>query len=225
MAQKYEFDKLEDIPEGMRERYIEKNGKYVLDLDGGPDVSALERKRTELLDETKAERKMRLDLERQLAQRDEADAIKNKEFEKLAESYKGQASKTAEQLAALQRKVADAALNAEAANIAASLTRDAVRAKLLQKEALASLEYSEDGGVKIVDGRTAEQLAADLKKAYPFLADGNPATGGGASGSGSTSGGAAKKFNEYTGQELAQIRKTDPAQYDRLKSDFYAPKG
>ena len=224
MALKFEVEKLDDVPESLRDQYVEKNGRFVLDLEGAPDVAALERKRAELLGETKAERAKRVDLERQLAEREEAEAIKNKEFEKLAEMHKKAGSEAAEKLASLQRKVADAARETEAAKIAGSLTKDPARAKLLMKEALSSLEYIEEG-VKITDGRTAEQLAADLKKAYPFLADGNPASGGGANGGGSTGSGAAKKFAEYSGQELAEIRRTDPAQYERLKSDYQTSKG
>jgi len=224
MALKLELETLEGLADGVKALYTEKNGKFVLDVDGLDDIAGLKRKRDELLGETKAERAKRTALEDQMRERDEAEAIKNKELEKLAETYKGQASKTAEELATLKRKVADSARETEAAKIAGLLTKDPVRAKLLMKEALASLEYGDDG-VKIADGRTAEQLAASLKQAYPFLADGNPASGGGANGGGSNGSGAAKKFNEYSGQELAEIRRTEPAQYERLKSDYHASKG
>lgn len=88
MALKIEVENLDDIPENLRDQYIEKGGKYVLDVDGLPDITGLTRKRDELLRETKAEREKRQALEAALAEREEADALKNKEFEKLAEQYK-----------------------------------------------------------------------------------------------------------------------------------------
>lgn len=55
----------------------------------------------------------------------------------------------------------------------------------------------------------------------PLLKSGVVTQGGGkAQGSGSGAG-ANRKFNEYSAEELVQIRKQDQAKYDRLKSEFY----
>jgi hypothetical protein len=219
MALKLEVESMDEIPENLRDLYVEKGGKFVLDVDGLPDIGGLTRKRDELLRETKAEREKRQALESALAEREEADALKNKEFEKLAEQYKKAGTETAEKLAALQKKVADSARASLAKQVAGLLTKDMQRATLLEKEAIALIEFENDQA-QVSGGLTVEQLAEQLKKQYPFLADGNPASGGGASGGG-VSGGATKKFSEYSGQELTQIRKQDPALYERLKADHY----
>jgi hypothetical protein len=191
MALKIEIDSLDGLDEGVKALYTQKGDKFVLDVEGMDDIAGLKKKRDELLGETKAERAKRLELEKQLAEREEADAVKNKEFEKLAEMHKKAGTEAAEKLAALQKRVSDSAREAEALRIAGTLTKDAARAKLLVKEALSHIEHT-DEGVSISGGRTAEQLAAELKTSFPFLADGNPASGGGASG-GSGGGGATKR--------------------------------
>jgi hypothetical protein len=102
-------------------------------------------------------------------------------------------------------------------------TRDTARAELLKKEALQYIQHTSDGVViSGPDGTmTAEQLGKHLAQRYPFLVDGNQASGGDAPGS-KQHGGAVKKFHEYTGAELVQLRKDDPSLYDRLKTAHYA---
>lgn len=41
MAKKYQYDRLEDVPEADRGDYIERDGKFILDIEGGEDVSGL----------------------------------------------------------------------------------------------------------------------------------------------------------------------------------------
>jgi len=54
----------------------------------------------------------------------------------------------------------------------------------------------------------------------PLLKSGIVTSGGGQS-KGSGSGGAVKKkFNEMNGAELAELRKSNPAEYERLKAEF-----
>jgi len=53
----------------------------------------------------------------------------------------------------------------------------------------------------------------------PLIA-GSRATGGGAGGS--KSGGAAKSFNQLTGMERVELRRTNPAEYERLKAQSAA---
>lgn len=65
---------------------------------------------------------------------------------------------------------------------------------------------------------------AEIKRddAYAPLLKSGIVTSGGGQAKGSGSGGAAKrKFNEYSGAELAQLRKENPAEYERIKSEFY----
>lgn len=58
--------------------------------------------------------------------------------------------------------------------------------------------------------------------AYAPLLKSGIVTSGGGQAKGSGSGSAAKrKFNEYSGAELAQLRKENPTEYERIKSEFY----
>ena len=57
---------------------------------------------------------------------------------------------------------------------------------------------------------------------YARLVDDTPAANGGGKATGSNGGRASgKKFNELTGAELSAIRKESPAEYERLKTEFY----
>lgn len=80
----------------------------------------------------------------------------------------------------------------------------------------------EDGGAtSLDDAGFLSQLDKDpaiarLRKASP-TGNGGVVTGGNNAG-----GGASKRFNEYTGAELKDIRAKDPAKYQRLKDEFNA---
>lgn len=86
-------------------------------------------------------------------------------------------------------------------------------------------DFDVEKGEFVVKGDGVSSID-DLKKAvtggdrYKSYLAGSGATGGGATGSRST-GGADKKFNEYSGAELKAIKDADPAQYERLKTDYY----
>lgn len=71
------------------------------------------------------------------------------------------------------------------------------------------------GGVEV----DRDKILTHIKDNYPFLVDGSGATGGQAPGN-KSSGGATKKFNEYSGAELKELRASDPALYERLKTEF-----
>ncbi len=69
-------------------------------------------------------------------------------------------------------------------------------------------------GDKALSDFTTEWAKSDEGKHFVVA----PQNGGGGAGGGK-GGGAMKKFNEYTGAELVELRKTDPATYDRLKAE------
>ncbi|MFW0776350.1 MAG: hypothetical protein ACN2B6_01340 [Rickettsiales bacterium] len=117
-------------------------------------------------------------------------------------------------------------LEGEAARIAATLTKDTNRAKLLKDQIRGRLALDNDKFTVLDDlGKptisSVDELTGQIKAQYPFLVDGSQATGGGAQGG---SGGAAntlKKFGEYSGEELRNIRNDSPETYDRLKKEHY----
>lgn len=67
-----------------------------------------------------------------------------------------------------------------------------------------------------IDSIKSRPAVMRLMKAQPT------AEGGQAQGNNGSGGGASKRFDEYTGAELKEIRQKDPAKYDRLKNEFNA---
>ena len=108
-------------------------------------------------------------------------------------------------------------------------TADDTARKHLRKLIRSDYEFDFDldkGEFKVTgDGVTS---AEDLKKVlsesgeYKRYLAGSGANGGGATG-GKPSGAGTKKFNEYSGSELSAIRRENPQEYERLKTEFYRP--
>lgn len=106
-------------------------------------------------------------------------------------------------------------------------TADPVRRKQLRKllKVDFDIDYdTESGDYKVLGEGVAS--VDDLKRAitegndYKFYLAGSGATGTGATGS-KGAGVAGKKFDQYSGSELAALRQESPAEYDRIKSEFY----
>lgn len=55
----------------------------------------------------------------------------------------------------------------------------------------------------------------------PLLKSGIVTTGGGGANGSGGSAGQNRKFNELSSQELVNLKRSDPAKYDRLKTEFY----
>ena len=104
---------------------------------------------------------------------------------------------------------------------------DSTRAAHLKKLLKASYEFDvdlESQQFKVTGDKVAS--AEDLKRLvtssdeYSYLLASSGATGGGATG-GKPSGAGMKKFNEYTGAELSQLRQANPIEYERLRREFH----
>ena len=106
-------------------------------------------------------------------------------------------------------------------------TADETRRKHLKKLIKADFEFDVDleKNEFIVRGDNVTN-ADELKKLisegdeYSYYLAGSGANGGGATG-GKPSGEGYKKFNEYSGAELAAIRRENPQEYKHIQSDFY----
>lgn len=87
-------------------------------------------------------------------------------------------------------------------------------------------DYDIDGGQVLINGGKVPTVA-ELRKSieesgeYDDYLAGSKATGGFPAAK-PGSGVATKKFHEYTGAELKAIKDSDPAQYERLRSEYYA---
>lgn len=200
MTLKLELASLDGLDATVATLYKKDGDKFVLDVEGLPDVSGLKRKNDELLAETKAEREKRQALEAEQAKAAEEAAKKNGEFQSLYEKTQGDLAKERETNAAFRETIRQKDISAAAQAIGSQLTRDTARAGLLAKEASPFIKHTDEGikfeigGVPVDEAKVLEHL----KTTYPFLADGNQAGGGGAPGSG---GGAAHKAGDFGGDK------------------------
>lgn len=149
------------------------------------EVSALKLKNDELIQEkrTLAEQKQaeieqaRLDAEKK--------AKENGDFKHLFESQKSEAETLKNQLNELQGNIRTQKIQGEAAKIAARLTKDTNKAQLLQQQLSQRLTIV-DNEIRVTDESgqatisSVDELANNIKTAYPFLVDGTQASGGGA---------------------------------------------
>jgi predicted nuclease with TOPRIM domain len=86
-------------------------------------------------------------------------------------------------------------------------------------------DYSQESGTVNVtgDGITSiDDLTKTVKESgrYDAYLAGNSASGSDAPG-GKGTGGATKKFDEYTGSELSDLRASKPDEYNRIKNEYY----
>lgn len=166
------------------------------------EIERLREHNAKLLGEKKTVQSRAQELEQLQADAEQKRLEEKQEFEKLWRQEQDQRTKASQELETLRKSIADKDRSETALGIASSLTRDNARSELLKKEALAYIQHTPDG-VKIQgpDGdMTAEKLASHLAEKFPFLVDGNQATGGGAPGS-KSGGGAAKGNMGGTKQE------------------------
>jgi hypothetical protein len=150
------------------------------------------------------------------AQAEAEEKLKAKnDYKQLFESQQQEAQKLRQELDGMMTQAKQAKINAEAARIAASLTKDVGRLKLLQKEVGQRLTLVDDQ-IRVVDESgqltvsTLDELTSRIKADYPFLIDGSQATGGGAARS---SGGAGSGDKTITRVDFDSMRPVERAKY------------
>lgn len=167
-------------------------------------TAGLKAKNAELLSETKAEREKRQALEKA---QEEAEAERQRqagEFKSLYEKAQAELKDEREQLAQFRGQIAKRDVEAATAGIASELTRDTARAAILAEQAGKFAKHGDDGVRYEIGGVEVEKAKVidHLRTTYPFLVDGNQASGGGATGG---SGGAAKKLSEMGDAERLEL--------------------
>lgn len=221
MALQFEVETLEGIDEGLHGLYAEHNGKFRLSVSGIDPADELKEALRKEREEKSAAKTKLTEYERQGQEADRKRMEERQEFESLYKSEQEGRGKLAKELDDLKTNIANEKRTFEALKVSASLTKDEARSGILQKEALQFIYYTPDG-MKIngPDGEAWDtaKLTEYLRTRYPFLVDGSQAAGGGATGA-SRGGATSKKFSEYNAAELSAIRKSEPAEYDRLKSE------
>ncbi|MBJ2237054.1 hypothetical protein JFT61_19770 [Pseudomonas fluorescens] len=213
MTLKFQLDSLEGVDESIQALYVEKDGKFVLGIEGLPqpeDVSGLKSKVQELLDEKKAEADKRKAAEEQ-ARLDREEALRKsgnvEELEKSwSEKYARREAELTGQLestnSTLQGQIRDLTVGRTATEIATTLAiPGSAKALLPHIERRLSVEQRDGKPTVVVldaagklSAATLDELKAEFTNdpAFGPLIAGSKASGGGAGGAGK-GGGAAKE--------------------------------
>lgn len=213
--------------------YKAQGDDFVLAVEGLPapeDTAGLKAKNDELLAELKANKTKAREAEEAARIASEEAARKSGDTEALDRSWNEKHTKALTEkeqtLAALQSQVHALTVGATAARLAGELAVQG-SAGVLQRliEPRLSMEIRDGKPVVVVldnEGRptalTPEEFKNEITSdaALAPLVAGSKATGGGAAGS--KGGGAAKSWDQLTGMERVELRRTNPAEHARLKA-------
>ncbi|MBU0792094.1 MAG: hypothetical protein KKC55_16730 [Gammaproteobacteria bacterium] len=211
MTLKFQLDTLEGVDESIQTMYVEKGGKYVLNIEGLPqaeDVSGLKSKVEELLGEKKAAEKARKEAEDQARLEREDAARKSGNVEELEKSWTEKFNRREAELSsqlestnsALQGQIRDLTVGRTATDIATTLAiPGSAKALLPHIERRLSVEQRDGKPTVVVldasgklSASTLDELKAEFTNdpAFGPLIAGSKASGGGAGGAGKGGGAA-----------------------------------
>jgi hypothetical protein len=223
LIDKAAFDALEP---SLQAFYKAQGENYVLVVEGlpagGEDLEGLKRQNQTLLDEAKAA-KLRAREAEQLREQQERDAARARgDFEQLYASSEQALAAERSRLAELTASIERRDLTAAASKVSTSIA-DGENAEILAEFVQRRLKIVE-GQVKVTDASgnltiaTLEDLAKEFQQAprYAALVRGTQANGGGAAGG--KGGGATKTWDQMTGMERVELRRTNPAEHARMKA-------
>ena len=221
MTLKFQLDTLEGVDETTQAMYVEKDGKYILKIEGLPqpeDVSGLKSKVQELLDEKKAADKARKEAEDAARLEREESARKSGNVEELEKSWSEKYNRREAELngmleqerGTLTTQIRDLTVGRTATDIATTLAiPGSAKALLPHIERRLSVEQRDGKPAVVVldqagklSATTLDELKAEFMNdpAFGPLIAGSKASGGGAGGAGS-GGGAAFKRSEMTSEQ------------------------
>jgi hypothetical protein len=211
MTLKFTLDTLEGVDEAIQTMYVEKGGKYVLNIEGLPqpeDVSGLKSKVEELLSEKKAAEKARREAEEAARTEREEAARKSGNVEELEKSWSEKYARREAELSgqlestnsALQGQIRDLTVGRTATDIATTLAiPGSAKALLPHIERRLSVEQRDGKPTVVVldasgklSASTLDELKAEFTNdpAFGPLIAGSKASGGGAGGAGKGGGAA-----------------------------------
>ena len=228
---KFQLDTLEGVDEAVRALYTEKDGKFVLGIEGLPqqeDVSGLKAKVDELLGEKKlAEKKAREAEEAARLEREEA-ARKSGNVEELERSWTEKFTRREAELtgtleqerATLSGQIRDLTVGRTATDIASALAvQGSAKALLPHIERRLSVEQRDGKPVVVVldaqgklSAATLDELKAEIANdaAFAPLIAGSKASGGGAGGAGGGGGAPKGKIGGTKEERTAAIASRFP---------------
>ncbi|MFI8394195.1 hypothetical protein ACIGEI_09755 [Pseudomonas sp. NPDC078863] len=232
---KYLIDKAayDALEPSMQAFYKAQGEDYVLAVEGLPapeDVTGLKAKNDELLAELRANKTKAREAEEAARIAAEDAARKSGDTEALDRSWQEKhTAALAEKdgtLSALQAQVHALTVGATAARVAGELAVQGSAAVLQQIiEPRLSMELREGKPTVVVldaerrpTALTVEEFKTQLyndASLAPLIASSRASGGGAAGGKG---GGAAKTWNQLTGMERVELRRTNPAEHARLKA-------
>lgn len=228
---KFQLDTLEGVDEAVRALYTEKDGKFVLGIEGLPqqeDVTGLKAKVDELLGEKKlAEKKAREAEELARTEREEA-ARKSGNVEELERSWSEKYNRREAELngmleqerGTLSTQIRDLTVGRTATDIASALAiPGSAKALLPHIERRLSVEQRDGKPVVVVldqqgklSAATLDELKAEFANdtAFAPLIAGSKASGGGAAGAGGGGGAAKGKIGGTKDERTAAIASRFP---------------
>ncbi|MGY2253977.1 hypothetical protein [Pseudomonas reactans] len=228
---KFQLDTLEGVDEAVRALYTERDGKFVLGVEGLPqpeDVSGLKSKVEELLGEKKAAEKARKDAEEQARLEREEAARKSGNVEELEKSWSEKYNRREAELngmleqerETLSTQIRDLTVGRTATDIASALAiPGSAKALLPHIERRLSVEQRDGKPVVVVldqqgklSAATLDELKAEFANdtAFAPLIAGSKASGGGAAGAGGGGGAAKGKIGGTKEERTAAIASRFP---------------
>ena len=193
---KLSSEDFESADESVKGLYKQEGNVYILAVEGldNGDVAGLKAQNERLLSEKKEAERKAAEAARFAQEEAERTLKENGDFKQLFESAEAKNKELAEKLESMQAQTITQRRNAEAAKLAASLTKDTARAELLSEKIAARLAVTDDG-IKVLDENgqltvsKPEELISSIKERYAFLVDGRESSGGAANGSTGGAGG------------------------------------
>ncbi|RMP49311.1 putative prophage PSSB64-02, Orf26 [Pseudomonas syringae pv. atrofaciens] len=225
---KYKIDKAayDALEPSMQAFYKAQGEDYVLAIEGlpsgGEDLEGLKRQNQTLLDEAKAAKQRARDAEQAQQLREQEAAKARGDFEQLFTSSEQALAAERAKLAELTSTIERRDLSSAASKVA-TVIADGENAEILAEFIQRRLKVVE-GQVKVTDAQgsltiaTLEDLAKEFEQTprYASLVRGTQANGGGATGG--KGGGATKTWDQMTGMERVELRRTNPAEHARLSA-------
>lgn len=233
MPLKYQLtaEEYAQLDEAKQALYALQGDVYICQIEGLPqpeDVTGLKRKNEELLAEKRASDERRRAAEEEARRKEEERLAAEGNFKQLYESSQTKTAEWEQRYSQLEQSIHQRDINLAATRIATAIA-DGDNADIL-KEFIAKRLKVAEGQVRVTDdsGNLTVSALADLQREfetsprYASLVRGSQAGGGGAapkSGDRVT-----KSFGELRGMERVQLRKDNPAEYERLKKAHEASK-
>lgn len=204
MALQFEVESLEGLEESVTGLYVEHDGKYRLDVSGIDPADELKTALNKERSETKKFKEKATALEKAQADAEKARATEKGEFKTLYESTQAELENERMANREFKQKIQSRDIDNSSLMLASELTRDNKRAELLKKEISQFSRFTDEGikfelgGIEVDKSKVINHLTEN----YPFLVDGNQASGGGASGGQGS--GAAKTMSRADFDNLKQ---------------------